>query len=403
MARPVAREGAREKLLLLARERGFVTLDDVMRVAVDEPVDLEELRESLDEAGYELVEDEEDAPKPLAWAASTAPSSAADRAEEEESVIGAHILRAAALEAEELMPDTPAAIYLRDISRVPLLTAEEEVMLAKQLEAGDIARGQLDGEQAPGADIESLEDVAHIGAEARRRLTESNLRLVVSVARKYMGRGLPLLDLIQEGNIGLSRAVEKYDYRKGYRFSTYAYWWIRQAVTRAIANQSRTIRVPVHMIDQIGHVYSKYQELQQKLGHDPKVEELAAAMDMTVEKVREAFRASANPISLETPVGSDEENTLGDLLSNQQEEAPADVAERTLLSDYLDDALEELTPRERMVLRMRFGISDQRPRTLGEIGQVIGVSRERVRQLEAEAIAKLRRPNLRLKLAEYLE
>jgi RNA polymerase primary sigma factor len=157
------------------------------------------------------------------------------------------------------------------------------------------------------------------------------------------------------------------------------------------------------MIDQIGHVYSKYQELQQKLGHDPKVEELAEAMDMTVEKVREAFRASANPISLETPVGSDEENTLGDLLSNQQEEAPADVAERTLLSDYLDDALEELTPRERMVLRMRFGISDQRPRTLGEIGQVIGVSRERVRQLEAEAIAKLRRPNLRLRLAEYLE
>jgi RNA polymerase sigma factor (sigma-70 family) len=178
---------------------------------------------------------------------------------------------------------------------------------------------------------------------------------------------------------------------------------VRQLEAEAIANQSRTIRVPVHMIDQIGHVYSKYQELQQKLGHDPKVEELAAAMDMTVEKVREAFRASANPISLETPVGSDEENTLGDLLSNQQEEAPADVAERTLLSDYLDDALEELTTRERMVLRMRFGISDQRPRTLGEIGQVIGVSRERVRQLEAEAIAKLRKPNLRLRLAEYLE
>jgi RNA polymerase primary sigma factor len=250
------------------------------------------------------------------------------------------------------------------------------------------------------ADIEA--DI-EIGQGARTTLMESNLRLVVSVARRYLGRGLPFSDLIQEGSLGLSRAVEKFDYRRGFKFSTYAYWWIRQAVTRAIANQSRTIRVPVHMIDQIGHVYSKYQELQQKLGHDPKVEELAEAMDMTVEKVREAFRASANPISLETPVGSDEENTLGDLLSNQQEEAPADVAERTLLSDYLDDALEELTPRERMVLRMRFGISDQRPRTLGEIGQVIGVSRERVRQLEAEAIAKLRRPNLRLRLAEYLE
>jgi RNA polymerase sigma factor (sigma-70 family) len=273
MARPVAREGAREKLLLLARERGFVTLDDVMRLAVDEPVDLEDLRESLEEAGYELVEDEEDAPKPLAWAASTAVASSTDATEEEDVVIGAHILRAAALEAEELMPDTPAAIYLRDISRVPLLTAEEEVILAKELEAGDIARGKLDGGLVPPGEIEAQEDVAHVGAEARRRLTESNLRLVVSVARKYMGRGLPLLDLIQEGNIGLSRAVEKYDYRKGYRFSTYAYWWIRQAVTRAIADQARTIRVPVHMIELIGDVYKVSRELQQGLGREPDAED----------------------------------------------------------------------------------------------------------------------------------
>jgi RNA polymerase primary sigma factor len=300
--------------------------------------------------------------------------------------------------------DSPLGIYFRDIARIPLLTAEQEVDLAQKLERGELAKQRLRIEPPEDADeISVLEREIEIGNGARTTLMESNLRLVVSVARRYLGRGLPFSDLIQEGSLGLSRAVEKFDYRRGFKFSTYAYWWIRQAVTRAIANQSRTIRVPVHMIDQIGHVYSKYQELQQKLGHDPKVEELAEAMDMTVEKVREAFRASANPISLETPVGSDEENTLGDLLSNQQEEAPADVAERTLLSDYLDDALEELTPRERMVLRMRFGISDQRPRTLGEIGQVIGVSRERVRQLEAEAIAKLRRPNLRLRLAEYLE
>jgi RNA polymerase primary sigma factor len=300
--------------------------------------------------------------------------------------------------------DSPLGIYFRDIARIPLLTAEQEVDLAQKLERGELARQRLQTD--PPVDLEELahlESLIEIGDGARTTLMESNLRLVVSVARRYLGRGLPFSDLIQEGSLGLSRAVEKFDYNRGFKFSTYAYWWIRQAVTRAIANQSRTIRVPVHMIDQIGHVYSKYQELQQKLGHDPKVEELAESMDMTVEKVREAFRASANPISLETPVGSDEENTLGDLLSNQQEEAPADVAERTLLSDYLDDALEELTPRERMVLRMRFGISDQRPRTLGEIGQVIGVSRERVRQLEAEAIAKLRRPNLRLRLAEYLE
>ena len=300
--------------------------------------------------------------------------------------------------------DSPLGIYFRDIARIPLLTAEQEVDLAQKLERGELAKARLrDCPPESHDELMQINTDIEIGNGARTTLMESNLRLVVSVARRYLGRGLPFSDLIQEGSLGLSRAVEKFDYRRGFKFSTYAYWWIRQAVTRAIANQSRTIRVPVHMIDQIGHVYSKYQELQQKLGHDPKVEELAAAMDMTVEKVREAFRASANPISLETPVGSDEENTLCDLLSNHGEEAPADVAERTLLSDYLDDALEELTPRERMVLRMRFGISDQRPRTLGEIGQVIGVSRERVRQLEAEAIAKLRRPNLRLKLAEYLE
>ncbi len=300
--------------------------------------------------------------------------------------------------------DSPLGIYFRDIARIPLLTGDQEKDLARKLERGELAKVQLrDWQPDSDDDLSQLERDIEVGEAARTTLMESNLRLVVSVARRYLGRGLPFSDLIQEGSLGLSRAVEKFDYQRGFKFSTYAYWWIRQAVTRAIANQSRTIRVPVHMIDQIGHVYSKYQELQQKLGHDPKVEELAEAMEMTVEKVREAFRASANPISLETPVGSDEDNTLGDLLSNHQEEAPADVAERTLLSDYLDDALEELTPRERMVLRMRFGISDQRPRTLGEIGQVIGVSRERVRQLEAEAIAKLRRPNLRLRLAEYLE
>jgi RNA polymerase primary sigma factor len=402
MARPMVREGAKEKLLLLARERGFVTLDDVARVAVDEPVDLEDLRESLEEAGFELVEDEEDAPKPLAWAATTA-ARTTDAPEEEEPVVGAHILRAAALEAEELMPDTPAAIYLRDISRVPLLIAEEEVMLAKALEAGDIAKGRLEGGLVPAAEVEAQEDEARIGAEARRRLTESNLRLVVSVARKYMGRGLPLLDLIQEGNIGLSRAVEKYDYRKGYRFSTYAYWWIRQAVTRAIADQARTIRVPVHMIELIGDVYKISRELQQGLGREPDADEIAAEMKTTPEKVRQILRAAKQPISLETPVGEDEGNTISDFIADRGARVPAEAADEAMLKIQVESALMELNARERQVLRMRFGLEDGRDRTLGEIGEELGVSRERVRQIEAEALTKLRHPKLRNRLREYID
>jgi len=406
MARPVAREAVVEKLILRARERGYVTLEDVARAAVDQPIDLEEIREALDEAGFELVEteDDDDAPKPLAWGASTSPASTQAREEEpEEVVIGAHILRAAALEAEEMMPDTPAAIYLRDISRVPLLTAEEEVMLARQLEAGDISRDKLKNGQVAAADIEEQEDVAHVGAEARRRLTESNLRLVVSVARKYMGRGLPLLDLIQEGNIGLSRAVEKYDYRKGYRFSTYAYWWIRQAVTRAIADQARTIRVPVHMIELIGDVYKVSRELQQGLGREPDAEEIAQAMNTTAEKVRQILRAAKQPISLETPVGEDEGNTIADFIADRGARAPAEAVDEAMLKFQVESALQELNGRERQVLRMRFGLEDGRDRTLGEIGEELGVSRERVRQIEAEALTKLRQPRLRNRLREYID
>ncbi|MCC6178062.1 MAG: sigma-70 family RNA polymerase sigma factor [Chloroflexi bacterium] len=402
MARPVAREGVKAQLLQLARERGYVTLEDVARTVVDEPVDIDELRESLEEAGFELVEDEEESPRPLAWA-STAASARTDTVEEEEVVIGAHILRAAALEAEELMPDTPAAIYLRDISRVPLLTAEEEVMLAKALEAGDIARRKLDDGQVAADERDDQEDIAVRGAEARRRLTESNLRLVVSVARKYMGRGLPLLDLIQEGNIGLSRAVEKYDYRKGYRFSTYAYWWIRQAVTRAIADQARTIRVPVHMIELIGDVYKVARELQQGLGREPDAEEISRAMKTTPEKVRQILRAAKQPISLETPVGEDEGNTISDFIADRGARAPADAADEAMLKYQVENALQELNPRERQVLRMRFGLEDGRDRTLGEIGEELGVSRERVRQIEAEALAKLRHPKLRSRLREYID
>ncbi len=405
MARPAARTEVKDKLLQLARERGYVTLEDVARVVADEPVDLDDIRESLEEAGFELVEteeEEEDAPKPLAWG--SGPVASDGDVVEEEVVVGAHILRAAALEAEELMPDTPAAIYLRDISRVPLLTAEEEVELAMALEAGDGAARKLEaGRFTTEAEEEALREEQWRGARARQKLTESNLRLVVSVARKYMGRGLPLLDLIQEGNIGLSRAVEKYDYRKGYRFSTYAYWWIRQAVTRAIADQARTIRVPVHMIELIGDVYKVSRELQQGLGREPDEDEIARKMGTTSERVRQILRAAKQPISLETPVGEDDGSTIADFIADRSVRAPSEAADEAVLKDQVDGALMELNPRERQVLRMRFGLEDGRDRTLGEIGEELGVSRERVRQIESEALAKLRRPKMRNRLREFVE
>ncbi|HEY7062911.1 MAG TPA: sigma-70 family RNA polymerase sigma factor [Chloroflexota bacterium] len=307
--------------------------------------------------------------------------------------------------AEETVdvPDAPAAIYLRDISRVSLLTAQQEVSLAKEIEQGNEAAELLRQLPMFAQERDDLTRRHDTGKEARRQLTEANLRLVVSVARKYMGRGLPLLDLIQEGNIGLQRAVEKYDYRKGYRFSTYAYWWIRQAVTRAIADQARTIRVPVHMIELIGDVYRVSRDLQQELGREPEPDEIAAEMGTSAEKVRQIIRAARQPISLETPVGEEEESTLADFIADRAARAPAEAAAQELLKEHVEDALQQLSERERAVLKMRFGLIDGRDRTLGEIGEELGVSRERVRQIEAEALAKLRQPKLRAKLREYLE
>jgi RNA polymerase primary sigma factor len=304
---------------------------------------------------------------------------------------------------EDMVADSSLAIYFRDITRVPLLTAEQEVELATAYEKGEIAKQELVELALDDPSRSAFEVDERAGEGARRRLMESNLRLVVSVARKYMGRGLPLLDLIQEGNIGLSRAVEKFDYRRGFKFSTYAYWWIRQAVTRAIANQSRTIRVPVHMIEFIGDVFSASQRLQQDLGREPLPEEIAEAMGISVEKVRETLRAASTPISLEAPIGGDDESTVADLVADRQGRPPSEVAEERLLSDHVEEALQSLTTRERLVLKMRFGIMDRRPHTLGEIANILGLSRERVRQIEAEAITKLRRPELRRRLKEYLE
>src|SRR5690242_9123245 len=289
--------------------------------------------------------------------------------------------------------DDPVRMYLREIGRVPLLTAEEEVRLAQRMERG---RYEL---LSKSANQRVIDD----GEEAQRRLTEANLRLVVSVAKKYIGRGMSLLDLIQEGNIGLIRAVEKFDYTKGYKFSTYATWWIRQAITRAIADQARTIRIPVHMVETINRLIRISRRLLQDLGREPTSEEIAAQMEITPEKVREIIKVSQEPVSLETPIGEEEDSHLGDFIEDHTALAPADAASHQLLKEQVEDVLDSLTERERKVLQLRFGLDDGRSRTLEEVGKEFHVTRERIRQIEAKALRKLRHPSRSRKLKDYLD
>src|SRR6266581_934788 len=289
--------------------------------------------------------------------------------------------------------DDPVRMYLREIGRVPLLSAEEEVKLAQRMERGKAERLK------PSANRRLIDD----GEEAQRRLTEANLRLVVSVAKKYIGRGMSLLDLIQEGNIGLIRAVEKFEYRKGYKFSTYATWWIRQAITRAIADQARTIRIPVHMVETINKVSRLSRRLIQDLGREPTSEELGAEMEVTPEKVREILKVAQDPVSLETPIGEEDDSHLGDFIEDQGALAPSDAASHQLLKEQVEDVLDSLSGRERRVLQLRFGLDDGRQRTLEEVGREFGVTRERIRQIEAKALRKLRHPSRSKKLKDYLE
>lgn len=289
------------------------------------------------------------------------------------------------VEAEQIdlsVPDgvsieDPVRMYLKEIGKVPLLSAEEEIELAKRMELGDM--------------------------EAKKRLAEANLRLVVSIAKRYVGRGMLFLDLIQEGNLGLIKAVEKFDYRKGYKFSTYATWWIRQAITRAIADQARTIRIPVHMVETINKLIRVSRQLLQELGREPTPEEIAAEMSMPVERVREILKISQEPVSLETPIGEEEDSHLGDFIQDDNVPVPADAAAFTLLKEQLEEVLSTLTEREKKVLTLRFGLEDGRARTLEEVGREFNVTRERIRQIEAKALRKLRHPSRSRKLKDYLE
>ena len=278
--------------------------------------------------------------------------------------------------ADDFFTDDPVRMYLKEIGKVPLLTPEEEMELAVRVSAGD--------------------------EEAKRRMTEANLRLVVSIARRYVGRGMVLLDLIQEGNLGLIKAVEKFDYTKGYKFSTYATWWIRQAITRSIADQGRTIRIPVHMVETINKTIRVSRQLLQELGHDPSAEEIARELDMPVEKVRDNLKISQEPVSLETPIGEEEDSHLGDFIPDEDASEPSEVASFSLLREQLEEVLDTLTPREKKVLELRFGMADGHSRTLEEVGKEFNVTRERIRQIEAKALRKLRHPSRSKKLRDFL-
>jgi len=353
-----------KKLIDTGKEQGQLTYEEIGEALNEIDLDkeqIEEVYDSLASMGIEVIGDSGEKP---------AKTDNKDDEKEEEVKVDLSVPKGINI-------DDPVRMYLKEIGKVPLLSAEEEISLAKRMEEGD--------------------------EYAKKKLCEANLRLVVSIAKRYVGRGMLFLDLIQEGNLGLIKAVEKFDWRKGYKFSTYATWWIRQAITRAIADQARTIRIPVHMVETINKLIRVSRQLLQELGREPKPEEIAVEMDMTVEKVREILKIAQEPVSLETPIGEEEDSHLGDFIPDNDAPAPADAAAFSMLKEQLIEVLDTLTPREQKVLKLRFGLEDGRARTLEEVGKRFEVTRERIRQIEAKALRKLKHPSRSKKLKDYLE
>ncbi len=388
------------ELLERGKKKGNLSSSELMDVLEEmdlETEQLDKIYDTMENLGIDTVG--EDYVPELAEDGEPAPGEMEELTEEE-------IVDPAAM-MDAFGSDDPVRMYLKEIGKVNLLTSDEEVELAQAMGAGNEARSQLEeleqaGEEVPAEVREELEKIIKKGETAKQRLAEANLRLVVSIAKRYVGRGMQFLDLIQEGNLGLIKAVEKFDYVKGFKFSTYATWWIRQAITRAIADQARTIRIPVHMVETINKVIRVSRQLLQELGHDPSPEEIAKDMGMPVDKVREILKIAQEPVSLETPIGEEEDSHLGDFIPDEDASEPAEAASFTLLKEQLVAVLGTLTPREEKVLKLRFGLEDGRTRTLEEVGKEFNVTRERIRQIEAKALRKLRHPSRSKKLKDFL-
>ncbi len=382
------------ELLQQGKSKGVMTYDEIITklstIEID-PEQFDMVLETLEAMGVEVIRDAE----------SMEPAPAAIAAEPEEELDLSM--------PEGISIDDPVRMYLKEIGKVPLLTADEEIDIAMRMERGDSAKEALEkgvnenGEELTEDEKKTYQSHIDDGTQAKRMLAEANLRLVVSIAKRYVGRGMLFLDLIQEGNLGLIKAVEKFDYRKGYKFSTYATWWIRQAITRAIADQARTIRIPVHMVETINKLIRVSRQLLQEYGREPTPEEIAKTMNISESKVREIIKIAQEPVSLETPIGEEEDSHLGDFISDDDTPAPAEVASHALMREQLWDVLDTLTPREEKVLRLRFGLDDGNQRTLEEVGREFKVTRERIRQIEAKALRKLRHPSRSKKLKDYLE
>jgi RNA polymerase primary sigma factor len=382
------------RLIELGRQKSYVTIDDILHFFPEAEQDVEQLEETfaaLMSAGIPYVEDEIIHEEPSEEELSVA--------EEEET---AEASKLSIDDLENIDTDDTIGLYLKEVSRVPLLTADEEVELAQRIERGRMAREELARGNVSNRRRQELRKLIEDGWLAREHLITANSRLVISVAKKYMGRGVPFLDLIQEGNIGLIRATKKFDYRRGHKFSTYATWWIRQAVTRAIADQGRTIRVPVHMGDQINKLLRIQHQLTQRLGREPSVDELATALDVPPKKVEHMIQVARRPLSLETPTDDEEDSVLGDFIEDEEAPPPDESATYNLLREHLEDVLNGLPPREVRILQLRYGLLDGQAYTLEEVGRKMGVTRERVRQIEAQALSRLRHPTIRRKLRDYL-